>query len=259
MHRFIAFTAIGLISALHGSSATMASLSQSTISSPGGFVQAGAYDLTAGALVPGRDQAAGYGTGQDYHEQAFAGVASSQASASFSNGTITNSAAANADMGRIRASASNQFPSQAPFPAGITNGGWKETFTVNHPQLNGQSGFVVFQIRARGTMHASGVAGSCAIIINGYKDQSELMWYGLYDRGDSDPISTDRQRAQWGVSSFGQPESRTVDGIVTMAAPIVFGQPFTLGVYAMSFAGQRASGGFDLFSTSILDFSGEGI
>jgi hypothetical protein len=44
-----------------------------------------------------------------------------------------------------------------------------------------------------------------------------------------------------------------------MAAPITFGQSFTLGVYAVAIAGQRSSGASESVSTSALDFSGAGV
>src|SRR5262245_5937431 len=99
-------TAIGSAAlTLAFTSAAQASMSQATITPPGGFMQAGAYDITGGAHIPGGDLATGYGTGQDFHEQSFTGLSSAQASASFSNGTISNTASGTAELGRVRTSA----------------------------------------------------------------------------------------------------------------------------------------------------------
>jgi hypothetical protein len=238
----------------------IADISQATITSPGGFIQAGVYQSTCSCnLIPGAGMAATFGTGEDFHELAFSGMSSAQASAAFSGGGITNSASGTAEMGRARMMTSNTCPNSASFAAGNTNGGWKETFTVSHPSLNGQAGFMVFQIRARGTMNATGFAGAASIQTTGYKDNLELSVDPLFDPGNSDPTGSDRQRAQWGLASDVLPESRTVDGTVTMAVPITFGQSFTLGIYALAHSGQRSSSGAFGSSTGMLDFSGDGL
>jgi hypothetical protein len=84
-----------------------------------------------------------------------------------------------------------------------------------------------------------------------YKDQALLA---------ANPYFSN-QGGTWGVAAygFGWLEEATVDSIVTMGAPITFGQTFTLGVYGLAEAGMRSSGGFPGISTSRCDFSGEGV
>lgn len=256
----VTVTSVALAIALSAGMPAVAGLSQASITSPGGFVQAGAYQSTCGCwAIPGSDMTVTYGLGQDFHEQGFSGDSAAQQSASASNGTITNSASGTSAMGRIRMQAANTSPNTALFAAGIANGGWKETFTVGHPTLNGQAGFVVFQIRVRGSMQTTGATGLAKLVTTGYRNGTELAQNALFNRGDSDAIVTDRQRAEWGVVSVGQPNSRAVDSTVTMSVPITFGQSFTLGVDAIGFAGQRASGSATGSSTGILDFSGPGV
>jgi hypothetical protein len=250
--------ALGL--ALSLGTPAVAGLSQSSVTAPGGFIQAGAYASTCGCgFALGGDMTATYGLGEDFHEGAFAGLSSVQRSASFSGSGIASSAAGTVGMGLMRMTAMNTFPSTAFFSAAVVQGGWKETFTVSHPSLNGQAGWLVFQIRVRGSMQVTGVAGATTVAATAYKDGAVLQVNALFDRGNSDPISTSEQYVAWSVASSGTPDGRTVDGTATMAAPITFGVPFTLGVYAMARAGQRSSGGFGAYSDSILDFSGFGV
>lgn len=237
----------------------LGAISQSGIASPGGFIQAGAYSTSSGgSLIPGTDMVASIGAGQDFEEHAFAGLGIVSADAAYSDGVIINSTSGNGGMGFLRGSASNRFTCSNPFAIAGINGGWKETFTVSHPTLNGQAEFMVFQVRVHGTLAAHGFNGAAAVITTGYKNNTELMMNSLFNRGNSDAISTDRQRAQWGVAS--SPDiTRNVDGAVTMAVPITFGQSFTLGVYAFIRAGQRSSGGGSCISTSSADFSSGGV
>ncbi len=237
-----------------------AAISQATISSPGGFVQAGAFSQTCACfMTPGADLATSFGTPQDFHELAFSGSSSASQSASYSSAAIANASSGTVAMGVVGLSTSNTSPDESPFAAGVANGGWKETFTVNHPALTGQPGFLVFQIRARGSMHVSGLTGSSHITTTGYKDNVELVNNPLFNLGNSDPFSVGFQRARWGVASFGLPDSRVVDGTVTMAVPITFGQSFTLGIYAMAVSSQRSSGGAGGTSTATLNFGGNGV
>ncbi len=239
-----------------------AGLSQSVIVSPGGFVQAGAYPSTAtgGGHVAGGDLSAAFGLGADFHEMGFAGNTSAPASAAFASATMNLSAAATAGMGYFRVRAARTAPDESPIAAGIANGGWKETFTVSHPALTGQSGYFVFQIRARGSMNTDGFSGSAGLTTTGYKDNAELLINPFFDRTQSDPVGSDRQRASWGLASDHFPLSRTVDALITMSVPITFGQAFTLGVYATGVAGSRSQAfGITSSSSATLEFSGAGV
>ena len=231
-----------------------ADLSQATTTSPGGFIQAGAYPSTnGGGGAPGQDLVVNYGTGQSFQEFAFAGVSSAAATASASGpgqfGTVTNSASGSAQMGRARMMAYNSSPLGTMFSAGLANGGWKETFTVSHPSLNGQAGFMVFQVRARGTLTVTGtfndLSGAASLTIAPYKDNIYLM-----------------QSASWSLGNAISFATRTVDETVTMTVPITFGQSFTLGVYARAAAGQ-GSQAFgqpqSFYSSATTDFSGGGV
>ena len=243
------------------SATASAGISQSTISAPGGFAQAGAYSASCGCGMDlGNDMALYFGTAQDFHEQEFAGVSSAQASAAYASQYINNSANATAGLGVFRPFAANSARPRDFFPMSAAHGGWKESFTVSNAALSGEAGYMVFQIRARGTLNVAGFYGSGASLgFQSYKDGSAMIINPYYDRGNSDVVGNSIQHGFWGVQHDGTPVDRTIDGVVTMAAPITFGQPFTLGVYALAHAGMSSVTALDPISTSRCDFSGEGI
>ncbi|MFO0832424.1 MAG: hypothetical protein U0637_11375 [Phycisphaerales bacterium] len=239
--------------------------SQATAPAPGGFAQAGAYPSSNGCLgsvLPGEDMSL-CGQGADFHQQAFTGNASASASAANNtpgpNGPINQSIAGTAGLGSVRAQGSNAYTDYANFATAAFQGGWNELFTVNHPALNGQGGFLVFQLRARGQLHTQGLSGSALVEVTPYKDHAALQTNPYFDPSGSDIVGTTYQYGRWGLASFGLPDNRAVDATVTMSVPITFGTPFTLGVYARAFATQRSSGGFNDPSSDWLDFSQHGV
>lgn len=233
-------------------SAASEGMSQSTISSPGGFVQAASYSSTCGCgMDPGSDLAVHLGTAQDYHELAFAGPGFSQASAAYSGGMISNDAHGTAGLGVFRPFAENSAPPPEFFPLAAANGGWKESFTINNAGLTGQIGYMVFRIRARGMLRATDFTGAARLTVAAYKNQVLLV---------ANPYFSN-QPGSWGVAGYGPGwlDEATVDSVVTMGAPITFGETFTLGVYGLAVAGMRSSGGAPGISTSRCDFSVEGV
>ena len=78
----------------------------------------------------------------------------------------------------------------------------------------------------------------------------------FWDHGGSDGISTDRQRATWGVSTdaVGQTVDRTIDDMITFSVPITLGEPFNLGIYGFADAGKRSSSGVPGSSSAGVDF-----
>lgn len=236
-----------------------AAISQANTVAPGGFAQAACYlSSSGGGFIAGSDLVAS-GSPADAEEAGFTGNSSASASAAASSGNINNNANAVYGMGYARLHAFNSCPNSTFFALGQTNGGWKESLTVSSPSLNGQAGYMVFQVRVRGTIACTGFAGAGSIITAGYKNNTELLMNSYFDRGPSDAISTDRQRTQWGLSSSGASVNRSFDGLVTMAVPITFGQSFTLGVYASARAGQRSSSGVAGLSSATVDTVGDGV
>ncbi len=260
--------ALALIVLCGAAGAAHAALSQAVITPPGGFVQAAAYPTTNGCLggvAAGNDITTGCGTGADFDEQAFSGAGSASASAANSApgpfGPINQSISGTAGLGYVRAQGSNAYTDYASFANAVFDGGWNETFTVSHPSLNGQGGYMVFRLHAQGQMHTEGLSGSTFIDISSYKNHVLIPWNAHYAQEGSD-VGTGvggNQFARWGLASYGLPDNRSVDAYVTMSVPITFGTPFTLGVYSRAVAGQRSSGGFNGPSSDWLNFSTRGV
>jgi hypothetical protein len=244
------------------SGSVQAGLSQSAITAPGGFAQAGANSSSPGSSIwAGGDLLSFFPSGADLHEQSFAGNASATASASFSGSGTANASSVQAGMGVIHMSASNDAPNNSSFAMAAANGGWNETFTLSDPAHNGQAGFMLVNLKVNGALDAAGFAGSAQFWVTGYKDHTQLSIYNgagaYFNKGNSDPISTDRQAATWAVATYavGTSDSRTISDAITLAVPITYGTPFTLGIYAYGSAGMRSSSGVPGNSTCDLDFS----
>ncbi|MDZ4755482.1 MAG: dockerin type I repeat-containing protein [Phycisphaerae bacterium] len=224
-----------------------AGLNYNIAPAPGGFVQACAGPSTGSGGWPGADHFSFYtpDSGANLVEEAFTGDTTADASAMYAGGNTTNGANGLAGFGFIQLGATNDAPNNSFFAAGMANGGWSETFVISNRALTGQDGFMQFTLDVQGTLFASGFAGSAAFTVAGYKDTILLFANPLFDPGDSDPISTDRQYGNWAVATFGNPPtaSKTVDDTVTFAVPFTFGTPFKLGIYADARAGMRSSSG----------------
>lgn len=237
-----------------------AGISRTTVPFPGGFGQAAAFNLTNANFVAGSDLQTITVPPKDFEEAAFGPSGSALVSASYSQTNLSNSISAKFGFGYLSADGSDNFPDDAYFSAAIANGGWKETFTVTHPTLTG-NGYLVFRVRGKGNIHATGLTGSGNLIVNPFKNDQPIMQNPYFDVGGSDVIGTTDQYARWGHASFGVTTSRSFDGVTTMSVPLTFGVQFNLGIYAMVIAGQRSSGGQGGSSTSTIhaEFTWDGL
>jgi hypothetical protein len=240
-----------------GSVPALAGLTQSQITAPGGFIQALSAPVTNSWAGVGGDLDTLAQGAHDFEEAAFAGASTSSASSIWSEPSYLLDGSGQAGMGFVRGDAGRDSPNNASFSIGAIHGGWKESFTISHPGLNGQAGHLVFQVRVRGHMEVAGFNGSAAATIGAFKDDAALGPSTYFHAGSGLGGST--QQVQWAVASFGQPDDLTVDDTVTLGVPITFGQPFTLGVYAFIRAGHRSSGGGTINSTAQADFTQGGV
>lgn len=235
------------------SSPAFAAISQTNAPTPGGFVQACAGPVTVGSPGwPGVDWTTAHFGTSDKHELSFTGNTSASLSASYSGGTISNGASATVGMGYATMSAYDVFTSAAAFSLGVANGGWNESFLISNPAHTGQEGFLQFTVHVVGSLAATGITGSAAITTTVYKDTSQVPVNPLFSPGNSDLLGSSVQYGNWGLATFGNPnsDSKNVNGTVTYAVPFTFGTSFKLGVYVNCRAGQRSSGGFDTPCTS---------
>jgi hypothetical protein len=224
---------------------------------PGGFASACASDLSSGVTyTPGLDITASFGffTGHfSCQSQVFAGAnGQSAAAAEWHAPNANNQSSVQAGMGLVRLAASNTARTNVQFPVATAAGGWSEAMTINLAGHAGEAAVWLFTVIAGGTLDAAG--GNAAVMLNAHKNQEELSFsVAGYNKGGSDPLGTDRQRVQWGVSRSG---NRSIADAVTFAVPITLGQSFAWGVYATASAGLAAwSPGQDTLVSSNADFS----
>jgi hypothetical protein len=252
MRRHIQLLAAGLLACM--AVGAQAGLDQSQITNPGGFVQAAAGPDTVGShTTPGANLFGEFNSG-NFSEQSFSGNSLAAVNASYSSGTYSNASWGQASLGTIKMWATNNAPNNSHFAKAATNGGFKDTVTVDKLGYTGQSGLALFDVHVDGTLNAAGFAGSAAFWVAAYKNNAGVAMNASFNRGNSDAISVSNQMATWGVSSA--PDvTRTVNGTVTFAIPVIFGQAFSLGIYGYAEAGMRSSSGVPGNSTASLDFT----
>lgn len=222
------------------------SISRTTIPTPGGFVQAGVSPIGQGFFsIVGDDFEPLYNDpGDDFSEGSFAGIGPVLRSASASTADSNGNSTAQAGMGYMDLAATNVAPN-ASFGNAGAHGGFKENFLVTGGTPGAQAWMLV-DVSIAASMNAAGFAGRAFLNIGAFKNDIELRSNEpFWDNGNSDSISTDRQRASWGLATFaaGENTARTVDDMITFSVPITLGTPFNLGIYAFADAGKRSSGG----------------
>ena len=240
----------------------LADISQSTITPPGGFAQCGAYASTTRWMVPGSDLEAVFGLGRQFSEQAFSGDSTVRTSAlDIDPPSTTNSASAVAALGYFLPHTYNKAIASNPYPAGVANGGWKDAFTISNAELAGRSGYLVYQVRARGTLFAADRGGLASLAVASYKDNTILPINPYFNRGNANEVVANEQHAVWRVWTVqgGSGVGVTINNSITFAAPFTFGQTFSLGVYATAIAGVRILGSENELNTGEVEFSRYGV
>ena len=237
------------------SSAALAGLTQDDVNGVGGFLSAYSGTTQGANPDPGFDPETGY-YGLNLNEQSFTGNGSALASSSFSESTHINSGAGIAGLGFVSFTATTEsmFDFTSFSSTAVVHGGWTDTITIAAPGYTGQTAIWLFQLNANGQFAASGFVGSPRIEIEPYVDNARLS-FGVpgFDPGNADPIATDIQHAEWGLTLafIGASQTRSVNDTVTFAAEIVVGEPFELGVYALGHAGATSNSAFQtLVSTA---------
>ena len=238
---------------------------QSSINGTGGFVSACAYSNNGSGFNPGGDLSVLFGSA-NCKSDIFSGDDSATASASYLNGTTSNQSQGKVGLGTLHLSASNSAPNSSHFAAAGANGGWTETLVATAANQAGHPGVtVVVALNVTGSLAAHGFAGASGFQLTGYKDKNQLTIYGLsglYNYGSqSNPIGTDRQIANWSLSTdfyngSGQNDaSAIINDSVNFAIPVALGQSFSFGVYGYALAGMRSASGVPGISTAATDFS----
>jgi len=224
----------------------LGAIDRTTIPVPGGFAQAGVTPLGQGSiLIVGSDFETQYSNpGDDFSEGSFAGTGPISRSAAAVTADTNGSSTSEVGLGVMRFVAASTSPNTG-FGNALAHGGFKENFLVSGGTPGAQAWMLV-DISVEGSLSATGASGRALVRLGAFKDDIELRFNEpFWDNGNSDAISTDRQRAQWALSTFAVRDnlSRIVDDMITFSVPITIGVPFDLGIYGLAHAGKRSSGG----------------
>ncbi len=251
-----ASAAAALAAGLFGAGSAHAGNSQSTVNPPGGFSSACGAAISSGVTyTPGLDLVAdfsGWVGNYSCQTEAFQGVAGqSSAAAQWSSTGVQSSATAQASMGQIRLQATNASPNNIQFPVATSGGGWSESMVVDVAGHSGEAATWLFKVDVSGTLASS--TALTRVYMNAYKNQQELRNnVPGFDTGNSNGLSTDRQRVVWAQGGTG---SRTIADQITFAVPVTLGQSFVWGVYATASAGLASFTSIGTLTSATADFS----
>ncbi|MBS0448139.1 MAG: hypothetical protein JSR59_19580 [Proteobacteria bacterium] len=187
-------------------------------------------------------------TGYDC-ESATGGTMGGQAAQSvnyaWTGGGLPQSATAqgSAGFGVIHLSSSYSGSNNAGFDLAAASGGWQDVMTINavNPADNGQAAMLHFGISVSGTLDAATTGG------NTFAQILLQPWFNQYLRpaGWSD-----------GFQAIGnQTQHQDVGTVATLSFGFTLGQPFTLGIFAMSADGNASVSGANVINHASSDFS----
>ena len=218
--------------------------SQGSIAVPGGFASACASEISSGVTyTPGQDLTATFNPWPGRftcRSETFGGAGGvASADARWSSSGVDNGTVIRAEMGVIKLAADSTARNILPFPIAVSGGGGSDQMVVNLDGQAGEAGVWTLQMAVDGHLLAAG--GAAQLQMNAYGNNHELsLPVTGFDPGNSDGLTTDRQRVQWAVARTGD---RMIDDLVTFAVPVTIGQSFSWGVYATLKAGTAAEGG----------------
>lgn len=215
--------------ALSSASPARAGLAQDDVVAPGGFVSA--YSGLAGAGRPsaGDDHAPNFAPGElVLQESTFAGLSTASAASSYANPPYANQGSGTVGMGALAYAALADETSNLQLSGAVVNGGWTDGWRIDHAGLDGQAGFLSFALAVTGTLEAGGGPGGLAYLdVEIYRDQANqptvIRW-------------------QLQSTQINPNVSLALDERVSVTVPFVFGQDFSLGVYAAARAGTSSEG-----------------
>lgn len=206
-----------------------AGFAQDDVVAPGGFVSAYAGLLGGGRPNAGSDYEPVYLPGEyEVHETLFTGIGPVSRSAAYSMPPYVNASSGTVAMGALQYAARADETSNGEISGGLMSGGWADSLTFTSPGLDGQTGFLSFELAIHGQLTAgSGPAGVAFFDVEAYRNQSLLP-----------------SNIGWQVQSSQINPSVTlaVGEVRSLTLSFTFGQAFDLGVYAAARAGTSSAG-----------------
>ncbi len=249
LHRHSQGALAALILAL-SSPLLLAAPSRSTIGNPGGYVTTciSASSTSGGGANPGDNFEVNFAAGSCTSDvfSGMGGSASAQQSP-VAGDSITGGAVGSVSLGAIHLGSQYALQQGGNFPGAVATGGFKTEMTVNNAALDGQAGYMLFDLDVSGGLKANGNAGSARFMLLAFINDNPLMASAPgWNLGTGIEASTDRQMAVWEASSYPYPfegDSQDVDETLTFSVPITFGTAFNLGIYGVSGVGGRNQSG----------------
>lgn len=218
--------------------------SAADVSGPGGYASACASEWGSGfADNPSRPISVGlYQDGTTCDAQFFSGNTSAS-TPTVLRPVVQGTAKADAGMGWAQLDATMAAPVLVGrFPGTRAGGGWADQLSVNAPAWQGQNGTLLIQLQVSGTLTAEGAGGAVFDLI-ALRNKGFIGGQTLGFDGGSAFVAGNQwlrwSRAGWELTPL------TVDEVVTLTVPIVFGQSFELGVWGRALTGTQSqvSGG----------------
>lgn len=156
----------------------------------------------------------------------------------------TAAASGNVDFGIVKLANSFSAVNQGEggFVSGWSDGGWKDTLSIDSPGLTGVAGTLSFDIAITGQFEGFNFASDERVNVRVYKNN-------LNPPGNQAFGITD------GTNAIGESPSRAIDETVNFSVPFVFGTPFDLAIFAPTRSGLRSQSGVAGSSNGSPDFS----
>ena len=154
-------------------------------------------------------------------------------------------------MGTVSVRAYSSKPRYTLGP-GLANAGWSETFLVTAPGLQGQTGWLTFNVSVNGSLTASGANGAAAILVRAFLNGLSIplpqpgasSGSGIYPGGE--------QLVRWSYRSD-VPPPFAISSTITFSVPITFGQQFRVSLYSLASASSTSTSNFTDIVTGYAD------
>ena len=231
----------------------------------GGFAQAG--DAPNGGVSSGGINCA---TSTALNASAFSNASGAVAPLNY---PFSTDAQASAGLGTLHLKGISHGSAATQFSGSQAVAGWNDTVTISAPAgfNNGDSGVWQVQLSVDGGLSATGPGADSQFSVVVLKNHSVLQPYGAAINGAAYALFAaakslqpptdvyygfDYQMVPFRETQYGSDKLLTLNGdLLTFEIPVVYGTPFTLGVYSQISVGSGSSGGFTGGNVATADFA----
>jgi hypothetical protein len=181
---------------------------------------------------------------------------------SYLGNSFSDSAQALVSLKTIHLTATSTGPTDVEFPTGAAQGGFTTIPLTLGGQPSGTTGLAEFSVHVEGTLTEVGPDGRPGFWITPYLNGNVVGTNSIYNALNPVPVvgsgeSVGYQTRIWFDPAPALPATTAildVNETVTFAVPVVFGTPFTLGLYGVAMGSTGAFGAGTVDSTSTSNF-----